>query len=164
MKGCPDFLKNWFWRALGHAIVNDGVRVDGPTLNIYSLRKAVGNLVELIGANTSTAAATMAAGDMLNGIVNFTGTLSGGTAMTVPAIADILAALEQQTPVDGLWGKIIRIVNNGTGQTITVTGGGTTGCTISGTATVANNTWREFALVITSPTTYTMTNIGGGNL
>lgn len=55
---------------------------------------------------------------------------------------------------------VLRIVNGqGTG-TLTVTAG--SGVTLTGTATVAANTWRDFVVTYTSATALTMQNVGTG--
>lgn len=53
----------------------------------------------------------------------------------------------------------IRIVNNTT-QTQTIAGG--TGVTVSGTATLATLTYRDFILQQTSATAFTLTDVGSG--
>ncbi len=54
---------------------------------------------------------------------------------------------------------VLRVVNANSG-TATMAGG--TGVTISGTATLATNTWREFLMTYTALNTFTMVSIGTG--
>lgn len=54
---------------------------------------------------------------------------------------------------------VLRVVSTNSGTT-TMAGG--SGVTISGTATVATNTWREFLMAYTAANTWTMTSIGTG--
>lgn len=56
---------------------------------------------------------------------------------------------------------ILRIVNTGAG-TLTLTGGGATGVTVTGTATVAQNVFRDYLVTFNTNTTATIQSIGSG--
>lgn len=94
-------------------------------------------------------------------------TSSGGTTatLTTPTAAQIIAAL---APAGG-WNAnnnagssyILRLSNNNSG-TNTLAGG--TGVTITGTATQATATWREYLVQVTSATTVSFTNVGAGTI
>lgn len=95
--------------------------------------------------------------------VLLTGAQVGGVNYTLPAVAAIVAAevgFAQQDIVG--WQYRLRIVNAGSGQVITVVGG--TGWTLPGPGvyTIANNTYRDFIVAITSGTTAVLSNIGTG--
>jgi hypothetical protein len=67
------------------------------------------------------------------------------------------------TPQNNVLGTTFRVrVLNSDASTLTLTGG--TGVTISGTATVLTNSWRDYAVALTSPTTLTLTSIGSGTI
>jgi len=88
--------------------------------------------------------------------VDMTGTLGAGAALTLPTVAQLLAAAP--TLVAGVSYKL-RIANTGAGAfawTVTTAGG----WTLTGTMTVANLTYREFIVTITSPTAATLQSLG----
>lgn len=88
---------------------------------------------------------------------------SGGFTLTLPTTAAILAALPNTIPTNGTYAKRIRIVNNSVGQTATLTAGdGST--TITGTATIATATAREFLFTVTNATTVSYENLGSATL
>lgn len=86
------------------------------------------------------------------------GAQGAGFNIQLPTAAAILAALSAAVPLDGTFSVRLRITNVDTTQTGTVLTGA--GITLSGTMTIATATVREFDLVITSPTTITITNAG----
>jgi hypothetical protein len=55
--------------------------------------------------------------------------------------------------------KVINILNDGVGQTGTLTAGDAS-TTITGTATIATNTRRQFRLTVTGPDAITFQNFG----
>lgn len=119
-------------------------------------------------ANANT---TISADAIVDGLVNRTGTAGGGFTDTTDTAANILGYLPTGT-VSG-WAGTMRYMNNGTGQTATLAPG--TGVTIvvagaNSNATIANNNWRDFQILVTaSPAegqtaAVTLTNLGGGAL
>lgn len=54
---------------------------------------------------------------------------------------------------------VLRVVNTGAG-TMTLVGG--TGVTVSGTATIATNTFRDYVVTFVSPTAVTIQSVGSG--
>jgi len=119
--------------------------------------------------NASTSAATLAAGALVTArglsVIQMTGNLGAGAALTLPLAADVIAAL---TAILGPGSNVVgttwrlRIARSGTGAfawTVTTnTGWGTLG----GTMTVGQDAWRDFAVTVSSATTCTLQNIGGG--
>ena len=82
---------------------------------------------------------------------------SGATALTLPSAAALYNALS----INGLQYRL-RIINTN-GGTLTLTAGA--GCTVTGTLTLATNTWREFDVTISGPPsnpTAKWNNIGTG--
>jgi hypothetical protein len=81
---------------------------------------------------------------------------SGATALTTPTAAAILAAI----PL-GVVGEsyTLRIINTNAG-TLTITADASV--TLTGTATIATNTWRDFAITLATAGTLTMQSIGTG--
>lgn len=115
-------------------------------------------------ANTASAAATLTAGSMTTGdvmnIIDMTGSLSGGAALTLPTVAAYLAAL----PFANLnSGKLVRIMNRSAGNfawTLTNNGSFVT----VGTSTVAQTTFRDFDVIVVNGTSVTATDCGGGTI
>lgn len=93
----------------------------------------------------TTAAPIISAADLVSGIIQLNTGASGGYAVTLPTTAQILAQLGPSVPQDGSFTKIVTIVNNGSGQTATLTAGDTP-TTIVGTATIANNVSRLYTM------------------
>lgn len=104
-------------------------------------------------AKTDTSAVTLTGANVASTgqhlvVVNMTGTLGAGANVTTPTAANWAAAL-----TDGQVGQtyVLRIINSSSGNYAwTVVGG--TGVTVTGTATVAQNTWRDFIVTYTSAT------------
>lgn len=120
-------------------------------------------------ANAATTAATLAAASVAGGlnnpagqepVVNMTGTLGAGAALTLPTVAQLLAVIPNA--VAGM-SYFLRIINSGGGAfswTLTTAAG----WTLNGTMTVAQNTFRDFIITITSvaAATATVQAIGTG--
>lgn len=90
-------------------------------------------------------------------------TAAGGVNVTTRTAAqiyaDAAAALGFNPPTNFIQEFIV--VNTG-GGTVTLVGG--TGVTISGTATIANNAVRTYTVLIASPSSVTITNVGSGSV
>jgi len=122
-------------------------------LNLYS--EAV------ISLATSGTNITLTAAQAIIGVTRLTTGASGGFTITLPSTAQLLAALSPATiPTDGTFAIPISFQNDGTGQTGTLTVGDAS-TTITGTATIANNTRRLFMLTVNAGgTTISLQNIG----
>lgn len=92
----------------------------------------------------ATTAQTLSGAAIVAGILTRTGTLGGATNDTLPSAEQLIYALTQDFAKRPATGEqfCFRYINSATTQTVTLVAG--TGVTISGTATVANNTWREY--------------------
>lgn len=118
---------------------------------------------EQYNTNAATTATTATVSQMAGAndcVLNMTGTLGAGANLTTPTATALISALfGPNSPVIGSSWKV-RILNTSGGAfTWTLVGG--TGVTVNGTATIAQNTWREFQVTVSSATTLTMQNIGG---
>jgi hypothetical protein len=92
-------------------------------------------------------------------VLDCTGTLGSGQNITTLTAALMWAALA--APVNGQ-AYVLRIINNSSGAfSWTLVGG--TGVTINGTATIAQNVFRDFLVTFTNSTTVVIQNIGAGN-
>lgn len=81
-------------------------------------------------------------------VLNLTGTLGAGAALTLPTVATVLATL---TPAQAVVGStiVLRVINSSGGAfawTVTTN----TGWTLNGNMAVAQNTWRDFILQLTN--------------
>jgi len=111
-------------------------------------------------AATNTAAFT-ATGAQVAGaaqvVLDLTGSLAGDLAITLPTAANIVAAIPYPSVGENYR---LRVINTGGGHTWTVTTN--TGLTLTGTMTVATNTWRDFIVTLTSLTAVAVQAIGTG--
>jgi hypothetical protein len=107
-------------------------------------------LGEFDASLTTVGAGTLLAVHILSGFLNRTGVTGGAFADTLDTVSNILAGLQNQNSNGVQPGTSIRFryKNNATTQTATVTAG--TGWTVSGTMTVATNTWRDFLITFQS--------------
>jgi len=129
--------------ALGFFVAPTGI-TPGPAYNI----------------NSATAAATLSGANITGGTdvtLAMAGALSGAANLTLPTVANLVAALPN--PQLGQSYKL-RIINKAATQTWTVTTN--TGWTLTGTMTIATGTWREFIVSLTSLTTATLQEVGTG--
>ncbi|WP_155626029.1 hypothetical protein [Burkholderia vietnamiensis] len=137
----------------------DQTGLSNAILGVNPLQEAVYN------AATNTTAFT-AVGSQISGAAqvffNLTGTLAAGQALTLPTVANLIASLPsvvQANPVGMTWQ--LRVINSSGGAfswTVTTN----TGWTLSGTQSVAQNTFRDFVVTITSATTATIQSVGTG--
>lgn len=111
-----------------------------------------------MGSYATTTAPTLSAADVVRGIVQLNTGAGGAYAATLPTTAQILGQLGASVRQDGTFTKIVRIVNNDSGQTATLTAGDTP-TSIVGTATIATNTARDFAMRVMA-SAIVFTNIG----
>lgn len=148
-----------------------GVLVPAGALGIFTSTKA--GTIEAAGivpkrtafvANTASAAATLTAASMTGGevmsVINMSGSLSGGAALTLPTVANFLAAVPFANLNNG---TVVRIMNQSAGNfawTLTNNGSFVT----AGTSTVAQTTWRDFNVVVVNGTSVTATDMGGGSI
>lgn len=114
--------------------------------------------------NTATTAATLSAANIVGAgspvetYLNMTGTLGAGAALTLPTVAAMVAAIANPQ-VGGNYK--LRVINSSAGNfawTVTTN----TGWTLGGTMTVAQNTWRDFVINLTSLTAATLQSVGTG--
>lgn len=110
--------------------------------------------------NTATASTALTAANVTGGTASvdlaMTGTLTGAANAQLPTVASVIAALSgANTPAVGTSYRL-RIVNASAGAfawTVTTN----TGWTLAGTMSIAQNTWREFVVTLTSATAATAT-------
>lgn len=112
---------------------------------------------------------TIAAATIVGGLIDRSGTAGGGFTDTTDTAANIIAALPPNTPSG--WAGTVRYMNRGTGQTATLAPGSGVTIVVAGSnqnASIANNNWRDFQLLVTgSPAqgqtaAVTLTNLGQG--
>ena len=127
----------------------------------FAMLANLNNYVLTPQAATTTAGTNtnLTARQLINGVIQLTAGASGGFTITLASTAAIIAALGPTIPTDGTYGEPIFIQNNNVGQTGTVTVGDAS-TTLNGTMTIATNTTRVLFLVVLSPTTISLTNVG----
>lgn len=148
---------------------NPNVALNGALPDITSLNSAILNSNPFQETNYNVATNTTgftAVGPQISGgsnnFLNLSGTLGAGAALTLPTVAALLASLPanvQANPVGVSWQ--LRILNDGAGAfawTVTTN----TGWTLTGTVAIANLTWRDYLVTITSATTATIQSVGSG--
>lgn len=111
-----------------------------------------------IGSMVLTAGQFAPAAGGQDATLELTGTQVGAFNITTPSAAAIVAALSN--PLPGQTYKL-RIVNQSAGNFAGTLVGGS-GVTITGTATIAQNTWRDFVVTVTSATAVGVRSIATG--
>lgn len=104
---------------------------------------------------TLTGAQAAGAADV---VVNMTGALGGAGTLNTPTAAQIVAAIPGARV--GMTYRMRIINSSSNAQSWTVTAGG--GVTLTGTMTIAQNTWRDFFVTLTSLTAVGIQAIGTG--
>jgi hypothetical protein len=124
--------------------------IAAPILNItsFSTNSSVASPVLLTPVQV--------AGDMLT-TVNLTGAHGVGFNAQLPSVASLQAAYPYLLTLGAQ--VVLTIGNIGTGQIATITQSAG-GWTLTGTMTLANNTWREVVLTITGPGSATCVSPG----
>lgn len=120
---------------------------------------------DVYGTNPATSATTLAASSLTGAadqvFLNMTGTLAAGAVATTDTAANIIAAIPQAQRYAGGTYKL-RIINSSSGAFAWTIAGGS-GVTVTGTATIAQNTWREFLVTVgASVATVTLQSVGTG--
>lgn len=113
-------------------------------------------------ANTATSAATLTAASVASGVdavdIQMSGTLGAGAALTLPLVTDLVKSMYSPTI-----GSSFRLrITNASSANFAWTTTTNTGWTLTGTMTIAQNTWREFVVTLTSLTTATLQSVAVG--
>lgn len=157
MRALRRYLRPGILRALPTNMVPDpsadyGLIALMANANVYSQRH-----IDLATAGTNS---TLTATQALCGLLRLTAGASGGFTITLPSTVVLLAALGVCIPTDGTFTKLLTILNDNIGQTGTLTPGDAS-TTVTGTATIATNVARRFALTVASGgTTIAIQNFG----
>lgn len=122
----------------------------GPTVNYAYKTNTATSGTTLTGANIS--------GGLQEVVLNMTGTMGGDSNAQLPTVANLVAAIPNL--MNGYVYKL-RIINSSSANHVwTVTTN--TGWTLNGTMTIAQNTWRDFQLTLTSSSAAVLQAIGTG--
>jgi hypothetical protein len=118
---------------------------------------------EVYNTNSSTSAIVLTAANVTGGYVEtdlaLTGAITTAQNAQLPTAASVMALLTNEA-VGGTWKlRVLNTAGSGSG-TFTITTN--TGWTLTGTMTVAPNTWREFIVKISSASALTLQNVGAG--
>jgi hypothetical protein len=155
----PVYSENGFVSTTGTSSFSGPVYSSNGFISTAGVPHAALTLNTATAATTLTAASVAGTADQNTSFVNInmTGTLAAGAAVTLPPAAN-LAAFQSAASGDTY---MLRIINSSSGAfawTVTTN----TGWTLTGTMTVAQNTWRDFIVQFTSTTTATLTTVGVG--
>ena len=112
--------------------------------------------------NATVGSTTLSTGNLLGGsvltVLNMTGTQTAAANLQVPTVANLVAAMSN--PVAGqAW--TLRVINSSSGA-YAVTAVTNTGWTLAGTMSIADNTWREFIITLSTLSSATLQSIGTG--
>lgn len=155
----PVYSNNGFISTAGTSTFSGPVYSSNGFISTAGVPHAALTLNTATAATTLTALSVAGTADQSTAFVNInmTGTLIAGAAVTLPTAAS-LAAVQTAASGDSY---MLRIINSSSGAfTWTVTTN--TGWTLTGTMTVAQNTFRDFIVQFTSATTATLTTVGVG--
>ncbi len=129
-----------------------------PVVTITNLSASAGGNALMPNTKFTSISAgngTLSAGDM-EGAADVTLASSGATAMTTRTADQIIAGMP-----NAVIGTSYHLrVYNTNGGTLTLTGG--VGVTITGTATIATNVWRDYYVTYTAASTIVLQNLGAG--
>lgn len=142
-----------------------GITADSQAMwGLFGLMSNVNNYSEQTAAVTTAGTNTaITAFQALVGVLILNSGASGAFTLTLPSTALLIAQLGPTIPTDGSYAEPVSFLNNGVGQTATLTAGDAS-TTITGTATIATNTTRKYIMTVTSPTTVTFQNCGSMSL
>lgn len=144
---------------------------DGWDATLAKLNAMMTDLYAEVGAseqaaafntNNATASATLTAANVTGGNASvdlaLTGALGAAANAQLPTVASMIAAMNNAAAGDSFR---LRIINESSGAfawTVTTN----TGWTLTGTMTIAQNTWREFVVTIGANSTATLQNVAVG--
>lgn len=112
--------------------------------------------------NSATTDVTLDAANISGGRASvdlaLTGALAAGSAVTLPTVANMLATMDGPTVGSSFRLRITNRSSANFAWTVTTN----TGWTLAGTLTIAQNTWREFVVTITSTSAATAQSVAVG--
>jgi hypothetical protein len=130
------------------------------TLQIKGLPSFTGNFA--YNTNSATSGTTLTGANITGGQIevtlNLTGTLGGAANAQMPTVANLVSALPNA--VAGQEYKLTIINSSSANDAWTVTTN--TGWTLTGTMSIAQNTWRDFYLTLTSLSAATLQSLRTG--
>lgn len=136
--------------AIGIAETANNFTDNGQTSASYTVVGGAGGGV----VATATDTATLTTAQVVGQPAILTATPTAAAALTTPTATALLAAMQGAVANGSIYHLIIKNTSAGA-NTITLTAG--TGVTISGTATIAQSTFREFYLIPTNTSTPAVT-------
>jgi hypothetical protein len=144
----------------GSPVGTNGLHSVGPAKLLAGTSLAGGFVY---GTNTATAGATLTAANIyavgaVDVTLNMTGTLAGAANAQLPTVASLVTLIAN--PIVGQTYRL-RVINSSSGNfawTVTTN----TGWTLAGTMTIAQNTFRDFNVTLTSLTAATLQSVGTG--
>jgi len=129
---------------------------------LASAATVVGTSAYRYNVNSTVGSTVLSAGNLIGGsvetVLNMTGTQTAAASIQLPTVASLVSALSN--PVAGqAW--VLRVINSSSGAyALTITTN--TGWTLNGTVTIADATWREFIITLSTLSSATLQSIGTG--
>lgn len=126
-------------------------------VGISNVPQAIFGVQALLATADDGTTQTLTAAMVIGGLQTFHQTLGGTTpSLTLPLGADMDTAIPDMRTGQSY---TLRIINTNSGTATVVTN---TGWTLTGTLTIATNTWRDFVITRTGTGTYTGKQVGTG--
>lgn len=153
---------NGFAGSIGVIVAQGGMAVAtagaAGAINVFANNpRKTGYIANTASAAATLTAASMASAECLN-VILMSGSLSGGAVLTMPTVAALMAA---RPGVHGNDTFTVRIANTSAGAfSWTLTAG--TAESVAGTATIAQNAWRDFEMQFINGTSVVAQNLGSG--
>ena len=139
-------------------LVADNVGMWGLFGILQNINALEGNNLVPIVLGTQTAS-TISSGQFVTNVLDISGSPASAVTLTTPTYTQIASSLPSTLATDGTTNFYQQWMNDGTGQTVTISAGA--GVTITGNNTVSNNMVREFFVNINiQNSTVTMVNKG----
>ena len=147
---------------------SERVYVDnGSVSNTYMTVRQIVNLPKSVPTavvydNAATSGATLSAASLTGATdlvtISMNGTLGAGANIQLPTVASIVALIPAAVAGQTYQLRILNASSANFAWTVTTN----TGWTLSGTMTVAQNTWRGFVITLSSLSAATLRSIGTG--
>lgn len=143
--------------------IEDFTQVAPPYVQAADIVNGAIRSKQVYNTITATTTATLAAASIVGGWnkvhLGATGILANATGLTLPTVAAVVAAITP-TVVPGQTYEL-RVINKSSANFV-ITMLTSTGWTLSGSVTMAQNTWRDFVVTFQSLTAATLQEVGTG--
>lgn len=154
----PDFVGQVIFDTVGLVFY----KAVGNTANTQWTAMTIASFSQYATAASASPVAltTAQVSDSPDNVLQMTTNLGAGGTLNLPSAASVIAAM----PGSGVGASIrLRIINSSVGNFAwTLAAGGDANITLTGTMTIAKDTYRDFVITITAATTITVQSVGTG--